>query len=135
MTSSIFTRIEKLESRHRNDGHVLLLWIEPGENIDTAVMAANKAGLFASGDLVMCAEWLGDDPMPKARWLKREGERLSEHEDHCITAMLEKRIATVEDLIATGEPASVAGLARPVPKDLSEISSVDLMHCALGIKT
>jgi hypothetical protein len=79
----------------------------------------------------MCTEWLGDDPMPKARWLKREGEQFSEQEDHCISAMLEKRIATVEALIAKGEPAEVPGLARPVPKDLSEISSVDLMHCAL----
>jgi hypothetical protein len=135
MTSSVFTRIEKLESRHRNDGQVLLLWIKPGEDIDAAVLSANKAGLFASSDLVMCAEWLGDDPMPKPRWLKREGERFSEQEDHCISTMLEKRIATVEALIAKGEPAEVPGLARRVPRDLSEISSVDLMHCALGIKT
>jgi hypothetical protein len=135
MTSSLFTRAAKLESRHRNDDQVLLIWLRPGEDSDAAVSAANTAGLFGSGDLVMCAEWLGDDPMPKARWLKRVGERFSEQEDRCITAMLEKRIATVDTLVATGEPADVAGLAKPMPADLSLMSSVDLMHCALGVKT
>ena len=131
----MFTRIEKLESRRCTDGQVLLLWIEPGMDVENAVLAANKAGLFGSGDLVICVEWLGDDPMPKPRWLKRAGEQFSEHEDHCISAMLEKRIATVDALIATGEPADVPGLVRPMPRDLKEISSVDLMHIALGVKT
>jgi hypothetical protein len=135
MSSSLFTRIEKLESRRGTDGQVLLIWLTPGEDVDAAVLAANKTGLFGSGDLVMCVEWLGDDPMPKPRWLKRAGERFSEQEDRCIYAMLEKRVATVESLVATGEPADVQGLVRPMPRDLSEISSVDLMHCALGVKT
>jgi hypothetical protein len=127
-----------LESRHRNDGQVLLLWIKPGDDVAAAASAANKAGLFASGDMVICVEWLGDEPMPKPRWLNRDRGHyayFSEQEDHCITAMLEKRIETVNALIATGEPAEVQGLARPMPRDLSEISSVDLMHIALGVKT
>jgi hypothetical protein len=135
MSSSLFTRIEKLESRRRTDDQVLLIWLIPGEDVDAAVLAANKAGLFGSGDLVMCVEWLGDDPMPKPRWLKRTGERFSVQEDDCICAMLEKRVAMVDVLVATGEPAEAQGLARPMPRDLSEMSSVDLMHCALGVKT
>jgi hypothetical protein len=135
MTSSLFTRVEKLESRRRTDDQVLLIWLRPGEDVEVAVLAANKAGLFGSADLVMCAEWLGDDPMPKARWLKRAGERFSEQEDRCITAMLEKRIAAVDGLISAREPAEVAGLARLMPADLRLMSSVDLMHCALGVKT
>jgi len=135
MSSSLFTRIEKLESRRRTDDQVLLLWIKPGEDANAAVLVANKAGLFGSGDLVMCAEWLGNDPMPKPRWLKRHGECFSEHEDHCIDAMLEKRIAMVDALVAAGEPAEVAGLAKPMPRDLREMSAVDLMHCALGVET
>jgi hypothetical protein len=130
MTSSLFTRIEKLETRHRNDGQVLLLWIKPNEDVNAAALAANTAGLFASGDLVICVEWLGTDPMPKARWLKREGAYyglFSEQEELCITAMLEK--------IASDEPTEVPGLARPTPQDLSEFSCVDLMHYALGVKT
>jgi hypothetical protein len=93
MSSNLFTRIEKLKSRRGTDGQVLLIWLTPGEDVDVAVLAANKAGPFGSGDLVMCVEWLGDDPIPKPRWLKRTGERFSEQEDHCIYAMLEKPLA------------------------------------------
>jgi hypothetical protein len=135
MTSSLVTRVAKLESRRGTDDKVLLIWLRPGQDVNAAVLAANKAGLFGSGDLVMCAEWLGDDPMPKARWLKRSGERFSEQEDHCIHAMLEKRIRMVDALIVSDEAAEVAGLARPMPRDLSDLSMVDLMHCALGVKT
>jgi hypothetical protein len=67
--------------------------------------------------------------------LKRAGEWFSEQEDNFICAMLEKRVATVDALVATSEPADVQGLVRPMPRDLSEISSVDLMHCALRVKT
>ena len=67
--------------------------------------------------------------------LKRDGARFSEQEDRCITAMLEKRIAEVDALVAAGDPAAVADMARPMPHDLSELSSVDLMHCALGVET
>lgn len=137
MTSSLFTRVQKLESRQKTDDKVLLFWMRPGEDVPAAVQAATKAGLFATGDLVICLEWLGTDPMPKPRWLSRDRAyfgKLSEQEDHCITAMLEKRIATVDAAIATGEPIEVPGLARPMPRDIREISSVDLMYCALGVQ-
>jgi hypothetical protein len=49
--------------------------------------------------------------------------------------MFAKRIATVDALVANGEPVRAQGLARPMPKDLSELSDVDLMYCALGVKT
>jgi hypothetical protein len=130
MTSSLFTRVEKLEKRRGSDDQVLLLWLKPGEDIEAAVLAANKAGLFASGDLVMCAEWLGDEPMPKPRWLKREGAYyglFSAQEDLCIGAMLEKIVAD--------EPPKVPTVGSPSPQDLGEMSAVDLMHCALGVKT
>src|ERR1700710_902063 len=137
MTSSLFNRVQKLESRRRTDDKVLLLWLRPGEDVPAAVQAATKTGLFASGDMVICVEWLGNDPMPKPRWLSRDRAyfgNFSEQEDHCITAMLEKRIATVNAVIATGEPAELPGLASPMPRDLREISSVDLMYCALGVQ-
>ena len=135
MTSSIIRRLEKLEGQHRNDGQVLLIWVKLGDDVDAAVSAAKKSGLFAAGDMVICVEWLGTDPMPRPRWLKRHGERFSGQEDNYIHAMLEKRIAMVDKLVAAGEAAEVAGLVKPMPRDLSEISSVDLMHCALGVKT
>ena len=135
MSSSLFTRIEKLENRRGTDDKVLLIWLKPSENVDAAVLAANKAGQLRTGDLVMCVEWLGADPIPKPRWLKRRGERFSEEEDRYICAMLEKNIAMVDGLVASKEPAEVNGLAKSRPRDLSEMSSVDLMHCALGVKT
>jgi hypothetical protein len=42
MSSSLFTRIEKLESRRRTDDQVLLIWLTPGEDVDAAVLAANR---------------------------------------------------------------------------------------------
>jgi hypothetical protein len=126
MTSSLFTRIEKLETRHRNDGHVLLLWIKSDEDIDAAVLAANTAGLFASGDLVICAEWLGDDPMPRPRWLERDDEWPSEKETDYIIATVLKR---------AGGRAALTAVKDDPDVDLKEISRVDLMHCVLGVKT
>jgi hypothetical protein len=138
MTASLFTRIAKLESRRGTNDQALLFWIKPGADVAKATLAAKDEGLFSPGDMVICAEWLGEDPMPKPRWLKRDLAHhglLSEQEDHCITAMLKKRIAMVDTLIDSGEPAEVAGLVRPMPRDLHELSSVDLLHIALGVKT
>lgn len=136
MTSTLLKRIEKLESRRRNDDEALLLWIKPDDDPDAAISMANRAGLFGSGDLMICGVWLGDEPMPKPRWLKRSGDRLSQHEEHCLSVMLEKRIALVDALVATGDPeAQASELGIPMPRDLSEVSSVDLIVCALGVKT
>lgn len=138
MTANMFSRVEKLESRRRTDDGVLLLWIKPGADVAKATLKAKEDGVFKSGDMVVCAEWLGDDPMPKPRWLKRGDAQhglLTEQEDEYVMAMLEKRIATVDALVDAGEPAEHAGLVRPMPRDLYEISSVDLMHIALGVKT
>ena len=71
MNSSLFTRIEKLESRRGTDGQVLLIWLRPNEDVDAAVLAANKAGLFGSGDLVMCVEWLAQAAQ---RWAAAGGK-------------------------------------------------------------
>ena len=138
MTANMFSRVAKLESRRRTDDRVLLLWIKPGGDVAKATLAAKNAGVFTSGEMVMCAEWLGSAPMPKPKWLNRDGASfglLSEQEDEYITAMLQKRIATADGLIGAGKPAEAAGLARPMPHDLTELSSVELMHCALGVET
>ena len=133
MTSSLFTRVEKLESRHRTDDHVLLLWIAPGQSVENAVLAANNAGLFGTGDLIMCAEWLGEEPMPKPRWIRRRGEQLSLQESEYCDAMIAKRIAAAEAAEERGTPSPA--LCRPMPRDLAEVSTVDLIHCALGVET
>jgi hypothetical protein len=64
----IAIRIEKLESRHHRDDEVLLLWRKAGVDIDAALRAAGNAGMFASGDPVMCAEWPRHGQPPVPRW-------------------------------------------------------------------
>jgi hypothetical protein len=53
---SRFTRIEKLESRRRDNDEMLMLWRKPDQDINAAVLPAKSAGLFVPGDLVICAE-------------------------------------------------------------------------------
>jgi hypothetical protein len=52
---NIFSRVEKLEARQRTADEMLLIWRKPDVDTDATVLAANKAGLFGSGDLVLCA--------------------------------------------------------------------------------
>jgi hypothetical protein len=81
----IVTRIEKLESRHRNGDEMLLLWRKPGQEVATALMAARKDGLYASGDLVLCVEWHGGTPPPQPRWCRLFPSDLTEIElDYCF---------------------------------------------------
>ena len=42
----------------------------PGQDVAAISQAARRAGLFTSGDLVISADWLGEDPMPAPRWVK-----------------------------------------------------------------
>jgi hypothetical protein len=72
MSRGLNTRIQKLDARRRNDGAILLFWRMPGKDVATVVKAAKNDGLFASGDRVICVEWLGEDPMPAPRWSKSE---------------------------------------------------------------
>jgi hypothetical protein len=69
MSRGLVTRIQKLETRRRNEGEILLLWRKPGDSVEAVATAAKDAGLFASGDQVMSLEWFGDDRMPKPRWV------------------------------------------------------------------
>jgi hypothetical protein len=70
MSRGLVSRLHKLEARRRNEGEILLLWRRPGKDISSVASEAKGAGLFASGDRVMSLEWLGDDRMPKPRWVQ-----------------------------------------------------------------
>lgn len=61
---NVEARIVKLEDRRRRPDEILLVWRKPGSNVQGAVSGAK----FAPGDRVVCAEWFGEDPMPKPRW-------------------------------------------------------------------
>jgi hypothetical protein len=46
---SRFTRIEKLESRRRDDNEMLMLWRKPGQESEATALMAKAAGLFGPG--------------------------------------------------------------------------------------
>jgi hypothetical protein len=70
MSRGLVSRLHKLEARRLSEGEILLLWRQPGKHVAAVTKAAKEAGLFASGDRVISAEWLGHDPMPEPRWVK-----------------------------------------------------------------
>jgi hypothetical protein len=70
MNRDLTTRIQRLEAHRRDEGEILLLWRLPGRDAAPVAKAARNADMFASGDQVISAEWLGDDPMPAPRWVK-----------------------------------------------------------------
>jgi hypothetical protein len=124
MSRGLNTRIQKLEACRHSDGEMLLLWRPPGKDVATVVEAAKTAGLFASGDLVISAEWLGEDPMPAPRWFKSERD-LSEREGKCIDAEIFKLVGEVSKI----------EIDRSQSSSLSHISSERLLHILLGVET
>jgi hypothetical protein len=77
---NIFSRVEKLEARQRTADEMLLIWRKPDVDTDATVLVANKAGLFGSGDLVLCAEWFSAKTLPAPRWIRRIKSDLDESE-------------------------------------------------------
>ncbi|EAQ36932.1 hypothetical protein NB311A_07278 [Nitrobacter sp. Nb-311A] len=125
-TRSITTRIEKLEARRRNDDEMLMLWRKPGADIDAAVSSANKAGMFGSGDLVLCGEWHGEDDPPAARWVQRIKSDLTEPEMGSLYKTLKKMVVDRSDNSGTED--------MPAPY-LSHLSDETLWQLAIGVRT
>jgi len=118
---SITTRIEKLEARRRNDDEMLMLWRKPGADIDAAVLSANKAGLFGSGDLVLCGEWYGEGDPPAAHWVQRIKSDLTAPEMESLYQTLKNRVAERPD-----------EMTAPY---LSHLSDEALWQVAIGVQT
>jgi hypothetical protein len=120
MSRGLVSRLHKLEARRRNEGEILLLWRRPGKDV---AALAKATGLFASGDRVISAEWLGDDPMPAPRWVKVSPSgwlNLTEREkEYCE--------ATVRKLVVDDGHSS-----HPDPA-LLDWTDADLWHAALGV--
>jgi hypothetical protein len=125
MSRGLITRIRKLEAARHSDGEILLLWRSPGKDVARAANAAKNAGLFASGDRVISAEWLGADPMPAPRWVKigsSGSPTFNEREDeYCMSAL--------SNLIGNRTFDSRRGQA------LDSWTDADLWHAALGVST
>ncbi len=118
---SITTRIEKLEARRRNDDEMLMLWRKPGTEIDAAVLSANKAGLFGSGDSVLCGEWYGEGDPPTARWVQRIKSDLTAPEMESLYQTLKNRVVE--------RPGDM-----PAPY-LGHLSDEALWQRAIGVQT
>jgi hypothetical protein len=123
---SITTRIEKLEARRRNDDEMLMLWRKPGSDIEAAVLSANKAGLFGSGDLVLCGEWYGEGDPPAARWVQRIKSDLTASEMESLYQTLENQAADRSDV------ASAESMPWPY---LSHLSDEALWQRVIGVQT
>lgn len=125
MSRGFVSRIQKLESRRRNEGEILLLWRLPGQDVATAAKAARSAGLFVSGDRVVSAAWLGNDQMPAPRWVQVKPSgflSLNDREkEYCVAAV---RSLVVSD----------GHCAHPDPA-LEAWTEADLWHGALGVPT
>jgi hypothetical protein len=125
MSRGLNTRIRKLEAARHSDGEILLLWRKPGMDVATVAKANKSEGLFASGDRVISAEWLGTDPVPAPRWVKvgpSGSPSFNEREDeYCMSAL--------RNLIGNRAYDPCRGPA------LGSWTDADLWHRALGIKT
>jgi hypothetical protein len=125
ISRNIITRVEKLEARRRSDDDMLLLWRMPDDNTDLAVNAAKRAGLFDSGDLVLCAEWYGEGKQPAARWCRRFPADLSDVElDYCHRT-LSKMVGDNGAMPCTRGP----------DYSLIHVPTYRLWHMALGVET
>jgi hypothetical protein len=126
MTSrNIVARIEKLEARQRTDDEMLLVWRMPDDSTDDVVLAANKAGLFGSGDLVLCVEWYGHGRPPAARWYRHFPADVSDIElDYCHRT-LNRMVGDNDAMLRTRGPDYF----------LIHVPTNQLWHMALGIKT
>jgi hypothetical protein len=120
MSRGLVTRLHKLEARRRNEGEILLLWRRPGKDV---AAVAKATGLLASGDRVISAEWLGDDPMPAPRWVKVSSSGwlgLTEREkEYCEAAV--RKLVVDDDRRANPDPV------------LLDWTDADLWHAALGV--
>jgi hypothetical protein len=69
MSSSIVSRLNKLEAKRRPDpDSIFLLWVKPGTPIKEQTAQIHALGLSASLDDVICAEWPLNEEMPGPRW-------------------------------------------------------------------
>jgi hypothetical protein len=122
---NIVTRIERLEARRRGDDEMLLIWRKPGQDTDATVAEFKKAGLFGSGDLVLCAEWYGEGEPSAPRWSRRFPSDLCDVEREYFYRMLRKLV---------GDNDAIPRMRSP-DYSLIHVPTNKLLHMALGVET
>lgn len=128
-TRNLESRLVKLETKTTRPDELLVIWRKPGADICTAVAGQQ----FASGDKVICPEWIGDADPPSPKWHRdRLSALMTDHEYDCVIRSMQRAAEIDED------ERSDTGLA-PFPR-LSEeamraMSDNDLIHAVLGVQT
>ena len=117
----IEARIVKLETSRRTSDDMLLIWRDPSQDTHTVLLAAKSAGLFASGDRVLCAEWSGDGEKPAPRWICRIKSDVTESE--------------MDSLIRTAEKLAAGEVRSNDERSFDHYSDEQLWFGILGVKT
>lgn len=126
---SITTRIEKLETRTTRPNELLVIWRLPGSDICTAVAGQQ----FASGDKVICPEWIGSGEPPSAKWHRdRLSASMTDQEYDCVIQSIQRTAETGED----GRlDAGLAPFPRMSEEAMRAMQDNDLIHAVLGVRT
>jgi hypothetical protein len=123
------SRLVKLETRTARPGELLVIWREPDVDICTAITGQQ----FASGDKVICPEWIGTGEPPAPKWHRdRLSASMTEQEFDCV-------MRSIQHVADVGEDRRMdAGLA-PFPRVSEEAMRAmpdnDLIHAVLGVRT
>jgi hypothetical protein len=124
---NVLARLEKLEARRHPPDESLILWVEPGGNIDDVVASAKADGLFVAGDRVVCAEWLSGDHPPAPAW-KRCPKDLTDIElDYFIETLKRRFIGSLRT-----EKHYPEGLEHALVRNMSDEK---LWHIVCGVQT
>jgi hypothetical protein len=123
------SRLVKLETRTARPNEMLVVWRKPGADIRTALTGQS----FASGDKVICPEWIGDAEPPFPKWHRdRLSASMTAQEYDCVLRSIQ-RVAEAEE-----DERSETGLA-PFPRMSEEAMRAmpdnDLIHAVLGVRT
>jgi hypothetical protein len=94
---NIEARIVKLETSRRGGDEMLLLWRDHYQDRHMVVSTAKSAGLFGSGERVLCAEWFGDGEKPEPRWIQHIKADVTEGEMDSLNRTAQK-LAAVDDV-------------------------------------
>lgn len=122
-------RLMKLETRTARPDEMLVIWRKPGTDIRTAIAGQR----LASGDKVICPEWIGDTEPPLPTWYRdRLSASMTDQEYDSVMQTMLRAVAIDE--------ADRAGLGLiPFPRMSEESMKAapdnELLHSVMGVRT
>jgi hypothetical protein len=123
------SRLVKLEMRTARPGELLVIWRRPGADICAAVAGQQ----FASGDKVICPEWLGDAEPPSPKWHRdRLSASMTDREYDCVMQSIHRVAETGADRRLD---AGLVAFPRMSEEAMRAMPDNDLIHAVLGVRT